>query len=344
MKIADSNIRLTASHSLAESHETRESLTVWSDPKTTAQTNNSPAVRVSLSPQARTASAGPTEDAPIDNLQEIGDFRLRILKLLIEKMTGRKIRIYSPEDSSPSCRCQNGATTTGTTAVDDNDRAGWGLIYDYEERHVEAETTRFSAGGTLRTEDGREINFSAELTMARAFASETRVSLRAGDALKDPLVLNFSGNAAELSGDRFAFDLNLDGSPDQMAKLAGDSGYLVLDRNGDGIVNDGSELFGPQSGDGFAELAGYDNDDNQWIDENDAVFTQLRIWTPDATGDGDLMSLDQVGVGALYLGRAETPFQQKDADNNLRGVTRSTGIYLNENGTVGTIQQLDLVV
>lgn len=55
------------------------------------------------------------------------------------------------------------------------------------------------------------------------------------------------------------------------------SGFLALDRNQNGVVDDGSELFGTQSGDGFAHLALYDQDSNGWIDANDPVFDKLRI-------------------------------------------------------------------
>lgn len=79
-------------------------------------------------------------------------------------------------------------------------------------------------------------------------------------------------------------DLDADGMEDQISFVLPGSGFLALDLNGDGRINDGRELFGPETGDGFAELARYDEDGNQWIDENDPVFERLRIWTKDAEG------------------------------------------------------------
>lgn len=67
--------------------------------------------------------------------------------------------------------------------------------------------------------------------------------------------------AASLTERDFAFDIDLDGHADQIAFVGTGSGFLALDRNGDGEINDGSELFGPESGDGFAELAAYDLND-----------------------------------------------------------------------------------
>lgn len=136
--------------------------------------------------------------------------------------------------------------------------------------------------------------------MSREFLREQSVSVRLGDAvLKDPLVLNFDGAAAELTTTRFSFDIDSDGKPDQIAFVGANSGFLALDRNNDGVINDGGELFGPSTGQGFAELAAYDEDSNQWIDENDSIYQNLRIWSKNAEGQDQLVSLGQRGVGIL---------------------------------------------
>jgi len=100
------------------------------------------------------------------------------------------------------------------------------------------------------------------MTMSREFSQETNLTIRAGDALKDPLVINLTGAPVALSQDKFAFDLNADGQNEQIGMVKSGSGFLVLDKNHDGIVNDGSELFGPTSGNGYQELAAYDGDKN----------------------------------------------------------------------------------
>src|SRR5690606_22817344 len=138
--------------------------------------------------------------------------------------------------------------------------------------------------------------------MARSYTESVSVSVRAGDQrLKDPLVLDFGGPAAALSDVRFDFDLDGDGRKEQLPLLRG-SGFLAFDRNANGRIDDGRELFGPASGDGFAELAQLD-DGNGWIDEADAAWSQLRLWSPDADGKGRLQTLNEAGVGAFYLGR-----------------------------------------
>jgi hypothetical protein len=236
---------------------------------------------------------------------------------------------------------QNAAS--GETPAAPNQRQGWGLEYDRMERREEVETTSFQAEGLIRTQDGHEVAFQVRLNMSRSFVEENRLSIRAGDAaLKDPLVLNFDGRAAELGSQTFRFDIDADGTADQISTLSSGSAFLALDRNGDGTVTDGSELFGPQTGDGFAELAALDQDGNRWIDANDPIFNKLRVWSVDPTGRSTLAALGEVGVGAIYLGSADTPFQLKSPDNELLGQVRATGVFIREDGTVGTVQQIDL--
>lgn len=352
MKIIESAIQFQASHTLLEHRQRRETLTYWRDPP--APRPSAPAI--SQAGKEALASADQTKQgAAVGEMQNdsIGtdDPKLAILLLLIEKLTGRRIKLYRPNAGNCPNTCptpnasREPSAASGTTSPQNN-RLGWGMIYESRESHYEAERTFFSAGGLIRTADGREIAFTAELTMSREFFSESQTTLRAGDALKDPLVINFNGTAAQLTDTRFAFDLDLDldGNQEQIAFLREGSGFLTLDRNGDGMVNDGSELFGARSGDGFAELAEFDGDANQWIDEQDPIYERLRIWSRDPEGKDQLLALGLAGVGAIYLGRVETPFELNNAANEQRGAVRSTGVYLSEDGTPGTVQQIDLVV
>ena len=136
----------------------------------------------------------------------------------------------------------------------------------------------------MKTADGKTIDISVQLNMSRTFYSHESISIRAGDALApiDPLVINFDGPAAALTERNFQFDLDCDGEMNQISFVGSGSGFLCLDLNEDGRINDGSELFGPRTGNGFAELAAYDEDGNGWIDEADSIYERLRIWTRDA--------------------------------------------------------------
>jgi hypothetical protein len=260
-----------------------------------------------------------------------------LIRLLLARLTGHDIDVFNVSSLGEAT-----APAPGLRA------ANYGVEYDYHESYTEAEQTSFSASGVVQTADGKTIGFNLSLSMARSYHMESDVSIRLGDAARkttDPLVINFSGNAAQLTDQRFSFDLDADGTAsEQINFLAGGSGFLSFDRNGDGVINDGSELFGALTGDGFAELAALDSDNNGWIDENDAAYAQLSVWTKDSAGNDILRSLKEAGIGAISLAHVNTPFAIKNWNNDLLGQIQASGVYLHENGDVGSIQQVDLTV
>lgn len=206
------------------------------------------------------------------------------------------------------------------------------------------ENTRFCSQGVVQTEEGKNIDFSIDLHMRREYVNETLNTAREEGAIQwiDPLVLTFEGQMPELSDCRFSFDLDTDGQKEEIALLKAGVGFLSFDQNRDGLINDGGELFGPSTGRGFDELKSYDLDHNQWIDENDAIYKELSIWTPDENGGGAIMSLKEKSVGAIYLGHAETLFTLKEPKHQLNACNiKESGIFLTEEGQSGVIQELD---
>lgn len=352
MKIASSELQLSSQHLSVTRHTVKESLRMWvgERPAEGGRPGVGNALHgrgnpVSLSPQAHAAHAADKAaeidpDAALEN-----DPRSLIIKFMVELLTGRELKVLRSGDlkaEAPPVGSPTQAQAQGAAQLP----AGFGLEYDRHESHYEAQHTQFSAAGVVQTADGREIRFQLDLVMSREYYREENISLRLGDAarVKDPLVINFHGPAT-LGEGKFSFDLDADGSAEEISFVGRGSGFLALDGNGDGRINDGSELFGPRTGDGFLELAVHDQDRNGWIDESDAVFKELRIWTRDADGRDRLQTLAEAGIGAISLGRVATPFDLKTAGSNeLLGQIRSSGVYLNENGTVGSIQQIDLVV
>lgn len=208
----------------------------------------------------------------------------------------------------------------------------------------EEEHTCFDAKGTAVTADGRSLPFHISLEMSRSFTEMAQGQVNFSQPkLCDPLVINLNNNATSVSDQKFFFDIDADGTKESVSMLNSGSGYLALDKNNDGVIGDGSELFGAQSGNGFQDLAAYDKDQNGWIDEADAIFAALRIWTKDANGRDQMLTLAQAGIGALYLGYEDTDFSLNSSeDNKVNGIIRKTGFFLYENGVSGTLQQLDL--
>lgn len=212
--------------------------------------------------------------------------------------------------------------------------------------YAETEQTSFSTTGTVVTADGREISFGLELSMSRSFEEyyET-TSTQTMVQMMDPLVINLDTDIAALSDQKFEFDIDNDGVLDSISMLEKGSGYLALDKNSDGIINDGSELFGTKSGDGFYDLSAYDEDGNGWIDENDEIFSKLLIWSKDENGNDELYHLKDKGVGAICLHKVATDFSLNSVKSNQQnGQIRSTGVFLYENGNAGSMQQLDLAI
>jgi hypothetical protein len=366
MKIASSDIQMASSRTLLETHEKSENLLIWKGKRPerllNANSNMAPvsvnqgqeviADRVTISNQQplgleSKGSGAEKTCSGCDNgeLSDGMDDQVSMMKLLVENMIGRKINIHGFSRIGHE-RAKSKENIPEQSANNQSEqKLGWGIEYDFHESYTETESTSFSAQGIIQTSDGRKINFTVNLEMSREYSQETSLSYRAGDAVqKDPLVINFTGSAAELTNAKFAFDLDIDGTQDNISFLQPGSGFLVLDNNQDGIVNDGSELFGPGTGDGFSELAKYDEDHNNWIDENDSIYSRLSVWTKNESGTDQLSSLQEKSVGAIYLSNISTLFDLKDSDNQLKGQVAATGIYADEDGSIKTVQHLNIAV
>lgn len=356
MKIESSALQMQAQHVATRVHTQSSRFEAWVGDRRPANAPSparaAPAVQISSaarlaqaaqSSRATEATAAPRETETDEGLTP----QLALMRDLIALMTGVRVRVYTgPETPAEAPTPPRRPAQAQADPPPGRQRAGFGLVYEQREVIEETERTQFSAQGVVRTADGREIRFTLQLDMQRSYRQESSFSLRLGDATAiDPLVINFDGTAAQLQDQRFAFDLNGDGETENVPLLAGNRGYLALDTNQNALIDNGLELFGPGTGNGFAELAQHDSDGNGWIDEADPVYQQLRVWTPSADGTGRLQTLAELGVGAVQTAAsAATPFALRAADNTPLGAVRSTSVYLREDGGVGTVQQIDLSV
>lgn len=121
----------------------------------------------------------------------------------------------------------------------------------------------------------------------------------------DPLVLDLASNGFSTRGldDSIRFDLDGDGQLERISAPSGDDALLALDRNANGQIDNGRELFGDQHGasNGFAELSKYDDNQDGRIDLQDSVFAQLRLLRFDQQGQQHSQSLSAAGVSAINL-------------------------------------------
>lgn len=206
---------------------------------------------------------------------------------------------------------------------------------------VESEQLSIETLGTVTTEDGREINFMMSMELQRHYSETSTESMQGTTEWIDPLVLNFAGGVPALKDSTFEFDLNADGETEEISQLASGTGFLVFDKNADGELNDGTELFGALTGQGYEELAQLDEDGNGWIDEGDAAYAQLSLWTQNEDGPGQLQSLEEMGIGALSIDAIMGNFTMTDHSNQGKAEITATGVALAEDGKVLAMQQMN---
>ena len=305
---------------------------------TASQKNNLDATSAAIEAAGANSSQKTSDELSDDDLSL--DAHTRLMKTVIESLLGIKIKLMPPmrqtsanESTTPSTAPATSAAQATATEPDHQVR-----IIEYS---AESERLRFSANGEVQTADGRTIKL--KLGFALSYQDmQLSERLTKESALKDPLVINLDSQFADLKEARFNFDIDSDGTKDSLPTLGSGSYFLALDKNSNQQVDNGTELFGAQSGNGFAELAQYDEDGNSFIDEGDSIYGQLSVWRP---GKG-LVALADVGVGAIYLHPVETQFQNlgSSSDGESLGVLRSSSVYLKEDGSAGTVQQLDLRV
>ncbi len=275
--------------------------------------------------------------------------RVRLMKLIIEMWQG-KMASRENQDGKPILQSGDQPQTLAIEQQHARVLVEAGGVETFTEptsyrlKLHEAEKTEVSIQADITLRNGRQINVDLKQAMSRTLNVNLELSASEAAVYIDPLVLNFSGPVS-LSAHRTTFDVNADGVEDNIATLSSNSAYLALDKNNDGIINDGSELFGALTGNGFAELSQYDDDGNGFIDAGDAVFSQLSLFRPGDhnTGLTTLRSVRSAGVEAIYTGSVDSPFRLTSAGGEDLGVIRSTGFHVGSYG-VNTAQQIDLSV
>ena len=290
------------------------------------------AQRHTLSSQSKIS--GPSGQQVLNQEHELSQF---LSSMISQQVSVRRLN-SGPIDSA-TFATQRTTSMTGQSVVQQADFTLQSYFLEYEQSSLQ-----FQAQGQVNLADGRVIDFNLSLNMDQAhFKQENlRLSQHTQPLRYDPLLLDLSGQGPQLSNISFDFDMNLDGQDETLAFAAAGSGFLVLDKNQDGEINNGSELLGGLTGEAFKELAHFDDDGNGWIDENDAVFEQLQVWHLDSNGQKKLTQLADAGVGALYLGNEASQYTLKDQHNQELGILQRSGVYLRENGLAASMVQVDL--
>ncbi len=276
---------------------------------------------------ASPAAPSPT-GAPEDGL----DAKSRQILTILEKMFGmtgiRSVTVEKAATVEASAIQYSGSDTMTAGAG--------GALWERTETMVQSEYAGFAASGTVTTADGRTLAFDLVYEQQRTVTVSRSSRVMTG-AAEDPLMIAFGGGAPRLGGGRMDIDLDGDGRRDAPAAPAPGTWILAKDADGDRRVGDRGDLFGPTSGDGFAELASLDEDGNGWIDEADAAWSMLGLWD----GDDGWRTLRELGVGALATARAALAFTAEAAGRDA-GQVRAGGLALAEDGRPLAMQQIDL--
>jgi Ca2+-binding RTX toxin-like protein len=219
---------------------------------------------------------------------------------------------------------------------------GFGIIKDY---HLDLDSGIGSGGVTV---------FQAE--WAGDFSGENlkkfvNLALKAGFGVGlgsfDPLVLDLDGDGFELTSEgnsRVYFEFDGDGFGERTGWVRGDDGLLARDANGNGTVDNVTELFGNRAQSGFAMLGAFDLNADGLIDVEDAVFAELRVWR-DADQDGvsdpgELKTVSELGIVSISHASA-APAQPTAIGGNQ--IVR-TGSFARADGTTGAVADVAFAI
>jgi len=172
----------------------------------------------------------------------------------------------------------------------------------------------------------------------------------------DPLTLDLDGDGLETTGidpnNPILFDHDGDGTANATGWVKPDDGYLVFGRNENGLIDNGTELFGDstplldengevvgQAADGFAALAAEDTNGDGIVDSNDANWDKLRVWqdlnSDGKTDEGELKTLEELGIAGFHVAKEENT--QVLADGNA---VADLGSYIRTDGSEGTLGEV----
>ncbi|WP_449325417.1 putative Ig domain-containing protein [Sphingorhabdus arenilitoris] len=164
-----------------------------------------------------------------------------------------------------------------------------------------------------------------------------------------PIVLDLDGDGLELrkyKKSQAMFDMDGNGSRDDTGWISGDDGFLVIDRNGDGLITSNAELSflteSPDAPNNLTALRSLDNNGDGVVDDDDARFGELRVWRDrngnGRTDGGELLTLEQAGITSFTLGSTAADGRVKVGKN----IVLATSSFTRSNGTTATLGEAAL--
>lgn len=338
MRVASYSMAMNTAYSASQSLTTRNTLELQTpaDNPRSARPDNPVTDQVQLSPAGTSAASNLKLGSDMPPL-------INLIKSILEKVLGIHFELVdgalTPTDG------EGNASTASPPRQSEPASPGVSGRYTSSMTYQETEQLSFSAAGSVTTADGKKMDFSLDVQMQRSFSFSSSQSVTFGNPGRatDPLMITLGSGAGSLSGASVQFDLLGNGQKVALP-FASSGGWLALDSNGNGKIDDGSELFGPQSGNGFQDLAALDSNHDGVLDDADPSFARLRLWSGvDKDGKDQLQTLQSVKIGAILLPSISTPFTIKDPGNHAVASLSRSGVYLTEDGHAGQISQVDVM-
>jgi hypothetical protein len=263
------------------------------------------------------------EDSDHDGIQDAGEFNIANVKVMLQNSSGTTIATTY-------------TNSTGNYKFVDLDPGVYRLVFDKSNVwHKSYWGSTFNMNDwfwNVKANVGTNDNIDSDVLTdgtKKNVVTTNYTTLESGendmswDAAITPIVIDLNGDGIKTiarADAKGSFDLLGNGKAIQSGWLSADDGFLAVDNNGNGQIDDISELFGGTSkGTGFAKLADFDSNADGLVNANDTDFSSLLIWQ-DLNGnhqsdDGELLSLSDAGVSELVVGFTELPFM--DAQGNL---------------------------
>ncbi|MBN6150275.1 hypothetical protein JR065_07985 [Xanthomonas sp. AmX2] len=203
--------------------------------------------------------------------------------------------------------------TGGTRTEDDPENTYYGNGDTYV---LNGATLVVNGGLTIEQFSNGDLGIFLETEPDEPEEPEEGPDIGPAESRTSPIVIDLDGDGVEttaLQNNRY-FDHDANGMRERTAWASADDGFLVRDLNRNGRIDNGREMFGNQTrlangnlaSNGFEALRDLDDNQDGLIDQNDAVFAELRIWRDlngnGRTDSGELQTLAQSGLSAVRTG------------------------------------------
>ncbi|MEW6991459.1 hypothetical protein AADZ91_12310 [Colwelliaceae bacterium 6441] len=272
--------------------------------------------------------------------------KMELMKVILEGYFGKEFgELFSELDlelkGDPNNAIQN---PNSIQAPDDNTIDIDGVTFNandtlkVEQWHYHSQSLDYQMSGEFDI-NGQQLKINYSFSLYSEQSSYSSIEMTAA-ALKDPLIVQFGDQALGQIKDEHNFDINQDGTLNNLPVFSGDVGYLVYDKNQNLKADNGSELFGPQTGNGFTELAQLDSNKNGFIDKEDEHFEQLYLWQPQKSNS--MTSLTEAKIQAISISAIDTPFSFHDTNGNIAAQMRQSSFAISDDGSGKGVHQVDV--